>query len=151
MYEKPKQDIKYKAENWLDFPQDDRLRCRVCKGIYWRLWEDVAQCMGCRSYTGLSSNGPTGTLRDVAWIEFALTHHNGGDVRVRDPISGKSEWVIMYNKLKGRTSDQEMIINPTLKGSWLMAKAAETTKKAMSNKEAINVIKKSNALKNRKR
>lgn len=148
MYTKPELDLKYKAENWQDFPQDDRLRCHVCRGIYWRLWDNVAQCMGCRSYTGLEVNGPTGSLRDVEWIKFAMESSN--DNRVRDPISGRSEWIVLFDKLKGRTSEQEMVLNPTIKGTWLMAKKIDLNHKALNNKEAISVIKKSTALKNRK-
>lgn len=151
MYEKPELDLKYKAENWKDFPVADRLRCQVCRGIYWRLWDNVAQCMGCRSFTGLETNGPGKTLRDVEWVSFALTADGGGDARVRDPISGRSEWVVMHDKLKGRTSDQEMVLSPTIKGTWLMAKVIGSPHKAMNNKEAINVIKKSTALRNRKK
>ncbi len=151
MYEKPEVDIKYKTENWRDFPQDDRLRCHACRGIYWRLWDDVAQCMGCRSYTGIVINGPTGTLCDVGWVKFALTNHNANDYRVRDPISGRSEWIIMHDKLRSRASNQEMVLSPTIQGSWLMTKASDNTGKALSNKDAINAIKKSTALRNRKK
>lgn len=148
MYKKPKQEIQYKAENWRAFPQDDRLRCHVCKGIYWRLWADVAQCMGCRSFTGLETNGPTGSLLDVGWVNFALQTNN--DNRVRDPISGRAEWVVFHNKLKGRTSDQEMVLEPSLKGSWLMTIVEDGPRKVSNNKDAINLIKKSTALKNRR-
>jgi hypothetical protein len=88
---------------------------------------------------------------DVEWVKFALTNHNGNDNRVRDPISGRSEWVVMHDKLKGRTSNQEMVLNPTIKGTWLMAKTVALPNKAMSTREAINAIKKSTALRNRKK
>lgn len=147
MYSKPIIDIKYKSDNWKDFPEADRLRCQCCNGIYWRLWEDVAQCMGCRSFTGFELNGPTGTMKDVKWAEVSLQ----SDTRIRDPISGKSEWVIFRDRLRARGTGQELILEPTVKGTWLMSPAVKLAKKLLNSKDVISAFKKSNALKNRKR
>lgn len=147
MYEKPTIDPKYKTENWRVFPGDDRLRCQVCHGIYWRLWEDVAQCMSCRSFTAVEVGGPTGTMHDVKWADFALQT----DTRIRDPLTGKSEWIIYRDKLRARTNGQELVLNPPITGTWLAATAPVLPSKVMNSREAIEVIKKSTALRNRKR
>lgn len=147
MYEKPIINIAYKSENWKPFPVDDRLRCQACNGIYWRLWEDAAQCMGCRSYTGIVIDGPTGTFRDVKWAAFSLLT----DTRLRDPVSGKSEWIVFKDKIRSRSNKQELIVSPTIQGTWLMVAKTEIPSKAMNSKEAIEVFKKSTAIKNRKK
>jgi hypothetical protein len=102
--------------------------------------------MGCRSYTGIELFGPIPSLRAVQWINFALST----DDRIRDPISGKSEWIVFHNRIKARNNGQELALSPCLKGTWFMGKVPKVNKKVMTNKEAIDVLKKSPALKNKK-
>lgn len=112
------------------------MRCSACNSIYWRLFYDRAQCMGCRSLTRFetaSSDVRTyyKDLRDVTWIKWQQSKYTDG--RVRDPLRKRSEFVVFKNLIKCRVGGTELMIHPQLKGYWYYGKVKEEFKTMTPN------------------
>lgn len=123
-------DYMARKENYHELKAGERLRCQACNSIYWRVFYDRAQCMGCRSITRVvvEKTRPKafGDLRDVTWITWQVNKFKDG--RVRDPITKRSEFVVYKNLLKARIGGTEFLIYPQLLGSWFYGRLEEKFK-----------------------
>lgn len=134
-----------KKENYRDLKPGERMRCDACNSIYWRLFYDRAQCMGCRSITRFETESVQGRrpgdLRDVTWIKWQTGKYQDG--RVRDPLRKRSEFVVYRNLLKCRVGGTELIIHPQLKGYWYYGRVEEQFK-AMTPSQIMVYMKNGN-------
>lgn len=116
---------------------EDRLRCQHCQGFYWRLWWDMAQCLGCQHYTmievgqkadekqlefGFAYNPYENTLLAVEWIAQQLNGKDGNTPRekIKDPLSDRTEFLIFPDRLKCRVTSTETLIQPKISGYWIL-------------------------------
>lgn len=120
-------DKQTKKENYRALELGEKLRCQACNSIYWRVFYDRVQCMGCRSFTRIETELIGSTryrdLRDVTWIRWQVSKYKDG--RVRDPLFRRSEFIIYRNLLRNRVGGTEFIIHPQVKGSWFYGKLEE--------------------------
>lgn len=142
---------------------DDRLRCQHCSGFYWRLWADQCQCLACQSYTVLEVGGVTENqlefdfikhnglqhpfnLTAVSWIKEQLTTKNGTlelRRRIKDPVSGRTEFIIFKDRLKCRVTSTEILIKPQISYYWIIKEITQVKEKVITNLEALEIVKRS--------
>lgn len=154
------QDIpQLRVENYREMTVD-RLRCQYCQGFYWRVWFDMVQCVGCRSYTMLEvgedvnpdqlefdfvENHSSNTLLSVAWIREQIfdpaNEHLAIDTRVKDPLSGRSEFIVFSDRLRCRVTGTETELNPKIRAHWLMDRLPQHKNKVLGAKEALAIVK----------
>jgi len=135
-----------KKNNYVELKPGERMRCAACNSIYWRLFYDRAQCMGCRSITRFETDQKDfkcyyHDLRDVPWIKWQINKH--ADNRVRDPLRGRSDFVVYRNLLRCRVGGTELMINPQLKGYWYYGKLQEEFK-TMTPSQILKYLKSNN-------
>lgn len=142
---------------------DDRLRCQHCSGFYWRLWADQVQCLACQAYTIIE----VGEVLE-AQLEFDFVKHNGlqyphnltavqwvreqlttsqGKVeikrKIKDPVSGRTEFIIFKDRLKCRITGTEILIKPEISYYWIVKNIPQVKEKIITNLEALEIVKRS--------
>ena len=139
------EDLKWRRLNLLPMPIDERLRCQGCNGIYWRVFFDRAQCMSCRSFTRLVTEPADGynDLRSSKWVRLLLEKFEDG--RIRDPKSGRPEFVIYKDRLVSRISGTVCYIDSSIKGSWFLGEVHEA-RKVLKSRDMAEAVAKSSAL-----
>lgn len=125
-----------KHENYRLLKPSERMRCDACNSIYWRIFYDRAQCMGCKSLTRFETDNTAfkcyyHDLRDVPWVRWQTSKYSDG--RVRDPLRKRSEFIVYKNLLRCRVGGTELMINPQLKGYWFYGKLQEEFKTMTPN------------------
>lgn len=143
---------------------NDRLRCQYCQGFYWRVWIDQIQCIGCQYYTMIEvgeepmkkqlefpfmfmTQEPLAndTLLTVKWIRAQLRGPNGIEVhrRIKDPISGRSEFVVFKDRLRCRVTGSEVQLVPRIKRYWIVKSLPSAWEQRMiTAEEAFELVKK---------
>jgi hypothetical protein len=135
-----------RKENYQELKLGEKMRCAACNSIYWRLFYDRAQCMGCKSLSRFDTDNSTTMcyyhdLRDVTWIKWQVGKYADG--RVRDPLRKRSEFVVFKNLLKCRVGGTELLIHPQLKGYWFYGKVQEEFK-TMTTAQILAYLKNNN-------
>ena len=156
----PKELSKFKEEN--DTPvTEDRIRCQHCHGFYWRLWFDVAQCLACQHYAVLQVGKPVNkdqltfnfvelqdNLLRVVWIRAQLTSKETGEYtkeRVKDPLTGRTEFIIFADRLRCRVTGNETLITPQITAFWLLDSIPKVKGKVLTAQEALQIVKQKEA------
>lgn len=142
---------------------EDRLRCQHCSGFYWRLWADQAQCLACQAYTiievgelidaqlefdFIKHNGlqHPHNLTAVQWVQEQLTTNQGKvelKRKIKDPVSGRTEFVIFRDRLKCRITGTEVLIKPEISFYWIVKGIPQVKEKIITNLEALEIVKRS--------
>jgi len=143
-------DISYRRANLMALMDGERMRCQACSGIYFRVFYDRAQCMSCRNFTRFATTPADGfnDLRSSQWVRMLLEKFPDG--RVRDPKSGRPEFVVYRDRLVSRISGTICFLDSPIKGTWLLGDKYEAKKLAKSAMEMREAVQKSPALKNLK-
>lgn len=150
-------------ESNLQTMTDDKLRCQSCQGFYWRVWIDQAQCVSCQQYTMIeigdrSASGQLefdfvrqdavdaydGTLLNVPWVREQLRSAEGFDVRrrIKDPLSGRSEFVVYRDRFRCRVTGYEIAVVPNIQKYWLLkALPRKKPNRFITTEEALNLVK----------
>lgn len=154
----------FRTENYTEIG-DDRMRCKNCHGFYWRLWADMAQCLSCQNYSIIEVGSPEGynqlefnfvdrrnnNLVAVAWVREQLLSKNGVEInrRITDPVSGRSEFIILKDRIRCRITGTETLISPEITGYWIIHTVPKLEGKTISNEEALKIVRESKSNNNR--
>lgn len=135
---------------------EDRFRCAHCQGFYWRLWVDMAQCLGCQNYSIIEVDCDkhleigigqirANNLLQVGWILEQVRDKYQVDItkRVKDPISDRTEFIIFKDRLRCRVTGTETLISPNISGSWILNNSPKIESKVLTEEEALKLVKNS--------